>query len=45
MDKALPDKILETAGSTGINLGSSEGALIWEGPYGGQTKPQGPLAG
>ena len=45
MGESLLDRVLGTAGSTGIDLDRVDGAMIWQGPLGGQTKPKGPLAG
>ncbi len=45
MGKVLLDKVLEAARSTGIDLDRAGGAMIWQGPLGGRTKPKGPLAG
>lgn len=39
------NKALTAAKATGIELVDNDGVLIWQGEYGGQTKPQGPLAG
>ena len=36
---------LEIAKATGVTIRQDGNALIWEGPYAGKTKPQGPLAG
>ena len=43
--KTSSDTFLESVRATGIELVQERGALIWQGPYGGQTKPQGPLKG
>ena len=39
------DKVLEAARATGVDLTQDGEAMFWQGPYGGQTKPKGPLAG
>lgn len=39
------NKALAAARATGIELVEDGTTLIWQGEYGGQTKPQGPLAG
>ena len=36
---------LEAARQTGIDIVREGGVIFWEGEYGGQTKPRGPLAG
>jgi len=36
---------LETARKTGITIRVEDHVKIWEGPFGGRTKPKGPLAG
>jgi protease I len=37
--------VLELVRQTGIDIVEDGGAIFWQGEYGGQTKPQGPLAG
>ena len=39
------NKALAAAKATGIELIDDNGVLIWQGEYGGQTKPRGPLTG
>ena len=36
---------LDTAKATGITIQENNGVIIWTGNYGGQVKPNGPLAG
>lgn len=36
---------LDAARSTGIDIVNENGVLVWKGPYGGNNKPKGPLAG
>ncbi len=45
MEKISSDSILKAARATGVEIVRDQGALLWQGPHGGQTKPQGPLAG
>ena len=44
MEKLSLDGLLEAARATGIDVHKQSGAMVWDGPFGGQTKPQGPLA-
>ena len=45
MARISSDTALNIAGSTGIDISMDGSATLWQGPFGGQTKPQGPLAG
>ena len=36
---------LEAAKQTGIDIVQEGNVIFWQGEYGGQTKPRGPLAG
>ncbi len=39
------NEALDIARSTGIEIDRDGSALVWQGPYGGQQKPRGPLTG
>ena len=43
--KRLQGKALELAKKTGIEIRDDGDAIFWQGEFGGQKKPQGPLAG
>ena len=43
--QALAGDYLDIAKQTGIEIVEKDGAIMWTGEYGGQMKPQGPLAG
>ena len=43
--QALSADYLDIAKQTGIEIIEKDGAIMWSGKYGGQMKPEGPLAG
>jgi len=43
--KKFTGSVLELAKQTGIDIVQKEDVTFWQGEYGGQTKPRGPLAG
>jgi putative intracellular protease/amidase len=45
VDKKSAAVALESAQRTGIDIVQDGGIIFWQGEYGGQTKPRGPLAG
>jgi putative intracellular protease/amidase len=45
MGKLSRKEMVEIARATGIDVIEQNGAIIWDGPFGGQAKAQGPLAG
>jgi putative intracellular protease/amidase len=44
-EKKFAGSALDLAKQTGIDIDQDGDILFWQGEYGGQTKPQGPLAG
>ena len=45
VDRKSAAAALESAQRTGIDIVQDGGIIFWQGEYGGQTKPRGPLAG
>jgi putative intracellular protease/amidase len=45
VENKLAAAALESARRTGIDIVQDGGIIFWQGEYGGQTKPRGPLAG
>jgi protease I len=45
LEKKSADAALESARKTGIDIVEDGNILFWQGEFGGQTKPRGPLAG
>lgn len=45
MDSKSAGAVLESVRQTGIDIVDDGSVLFWQGEYGGQTKPRGPLAG
>jgi protease I len=45
VEKKSAGVALESAGQTGIDIVQDGNIIFWQGEYGGQTKPRGPLAG
>ena len=44
-EKQFTGSVLDLVKQTGIDIVQDGGIVFWQGEYGGQTKPQGPLAG
>ena len=44
-EKKFSGSVLDLAKQTGIDIVQEGDVTFWQGEYGGQTKPQGPLAG
>ena len=44
-DNQSTGSVLDLVNQTGIDIVQDGGIVFWQGEYGGQTKPQGPLAG
>jgi protease I len=42
---ANAQSFIQTAEKTGVTISNEEGVRIWEGPYTGKMKPEGPLSG
>jgi len=45
VERIMKGRALELARSTGIDIVQDGSVIAWAGPYGGNNKPQGPLAG